>query len=412
MTTNLLTRFLNYTKIHTTSDENSTSSPSSKIQLDLARELKKECISIGLSDVSLDSNGYVMATLPSNTDSTVSTIGFIAHMDTSPDFSGKNVNPQIINNYDGNPIVLNAELDITLSPNDFPYLKELVGETLITTDGTTLLGADDKAGIAEIMTAMAYLLANPHIKHGEIRICFTPDEEIGKGADLFDVEKFKALFAYTVDGGEIGHLEAENFNAAGATITINGRNVHPGYAKDKMINSMLIANQFISLLPKDAVPEQTEGYEGFYHLHDMSGTVETTKLHYIIRDFDTTSFAERKAAMIKYVDRINSEFGENTATIQMTDQYYNMSQILKEHPHITDLAKRAMESVGITPVMSPIRGGTDGSRLSFMGLPCPNLFTGGHNYHGRFEFAVLSHMQKSVETIVKIAQLHAQDLTN
>jgi len=408
MTTHLLTRFLGYTKIHTTSDEGSTTHPSSTGQLDLARELEKECISIGLRDVSLDSNGYLMATLPSNMDTPISTIGFVAHLDTSPDFSGENVNPQIVKNYDGQDIVLNPELNIILSPKDFPYLKELVGETLITTDGTTLLGADDKAGIAEIMTAMAYLIANPTIKHGPIRICFTPDEEIGQGADLFDVEKFGALFAYTVDGGTIGHLEAENFNAAGAVVTIKGRNVHPGDAKNKMINSILIANEFIRLLPHNEVPEHTEGYEGFYHLNDINGDVEETNLNYIIRDFDTISFKNRKALMSECVDTINTKFGENTASITMKDQYYNMDKILKEYTHITDLAKEAMTSIGIIPVVAPIRGGTDGSRLSFMGLPCPNLFTGGHNYHGRFEFAVLSHMEKSVETIVKIIALHAQ----
>lgn len=409
MTTNLLSRFLSYTKIHTASSEHSTTHPSTKAQLDLAKMLEKECLAIGLSEVSLDSNGYVMATLPSNMQEPVSTIGFIAHMDTSPDFSGENVNPQIINQYDGKDIVLSKELNIILSPGDFPYLKELVGETLITTNGTTLLGADDKAGIAEIMTAMEYLLNNPDIKHGDIRICFTPDEEIGKGADLFDVEKFNAAFAYTVDGGAIGQLEAENFNAAEAVVTINGRNVHPGDAKNKMINSILIANEFIALLPSNEIPAQTEGYEGFYHLNNMSGDVECTKLHYIIRDFDKDNFEKRKSSMVGYANQLNALYGEKTVSIEINDQYYNMSEILKDKTHITDLAKRAMKSIGIRPIISPIRGGTDGSRLSFMGLPCPNLFTGGQNYHGRFEFAVLSQMEKSVETIVKIIELHGKN---
>lgn len=408
MTTNLLTRFLGYTKIHTTSDEKATTQPSTLGQLDLARELEKECKQIGLADVSLDSNGYVMATLPSNTDAPISTIGFVAHVDTSPDFSGENVKPQIVEDYDGKDILLNADLNIILSPSDFPYLKELVGETLITTDGTTLLGADDKAGIAEIMTAMEYLIANPDIKHGDIRICFTPDEEIGQGADFFDVEGFAAKFSYTVDGGMIGHLEAENFNAAGALVTINGRNVHPGDAKNKMINSILIANEFIALLPSKEVPSQTEGYEGFYHLNDIHGDVEKTQLSYIIRDFDANSFENRKHFIGECVGRINTKYGTDTATIKLTDQYYNMDKILKENTHITDLAKEAMTAIGITPVVAPIRGGTDGSRLSFMGLPCPNLFTGGHNYHGRFEFAVVSHMEKAVETIVKIIELHGK----
>lgn len=408
MTTNLLTRFLAYTKIHTTSDENTTTVPSTPGQLDLARELEKECREIGLADVSLDSNGYVMATLPSNTKAPISTIGFIAHLDTSPDFSGKNVNPQIIKDYGGKDIILNADLDITLSPKDFPYLKELVGETLITTDGTTLLGADDKAGIAEIMTAMEYLLANPDIKHGDIRICFTPDEEIGQGADLFDVEKFGAEFAYTVDGGMIGHMEAENFNAAGAVVTIKGRNVHPGDAKNKMINSILIANEFIALLPSHETPGQTEGYEGFYHLNDIGGDVEKTELNYIIRDFDETSFENRKIFMKNSVATINKKYGENTASVDLKDQYFNMDKVLKQNTHITDLAKSAMLAIGLTPVAAPIRGGTDGARLSFMGLPCPNIFTGGHNYHGRFEFAVVAHMEKAVETIVKIVELHGK----
>ncbi len=408
MTASLLTRFLGYTKIHTTSNEDSTSQPSSLGQLDLARELEKECTAMGLADISLDSNGYLMATLPSNTNVPISTIGFVAHMDTSPDFSGENVNPQIVEIYDGKDIVLNTDLRIILSPSDFPYLKDLVGETLITTDGTTLLGADDKAGIAEIMTAIEHLMANPDIKHGDIRICFTPDEEIGQGADFFDVEKFGAKFAYTVDGGMIGHLEAENFNAASAVITINGRNVHPGDAKNKMINSILIANEFIALLPCEEVPSQTEGYQGFYHLNDSHGDVEKTQLSYIIRDFDASSFENRKDFMKECVRTINTKYGENTATIEVTDQYYNMDKVLKENTHITDLAKEAMTAIGITPVVAPIRGGTDGSRLSFMGLPCPNLFTGGHNYHGRFEFAVLSHMGKAVETIVKITELHAK----
>ena len=409
MTTDLLTRFLTYVKIHTTSDENTTSHPSTTAQLDLAQVLKDECIALGLSDVSLDPNGYVMATLPSNVDTAVLIIGFVAHMDTSPDFPGENVNPQILKQYNGKDIALSKDPEITLSPKAFPYLNELVGETLITTDGTTLLGADDKAGIAEIMTAMAYLLTNPHIKHGEIRICFTPDEEIGKGADLFDVKKFGADFAYTMDGGKIGELEFENFNAAGATITLNGQNAHPGDAKGKMINSILVANEFISLLPAQEVPEQTEGYEGFYHLNNITGTVETTQLSYIIRDFDKANFEKRKADMLGYTDQINAKFGTNTATAEITDQYYNMVEVLKDETHIISLAKRAMTAIGVTPITFPIRGGTDGARLSFMGLPCPNLFTGSHNLHGRFEFAVVSQMEKAVELIIKIAELHTED---
>jgi len=408
MTRNLLSRFLSYVKVHTTSNEHSTTHPSSERQLKLAKMLKEECITIGLSKVSLDSNGYVMATLPSNIKQPISTIGFIAHMDTSPDFSGDNVNPKIIHHYDGEDIILSKELNIVLSPHDFPYLKEVVGETLITTDGTTLLGADDKAGIAEIMTAMEYLINNPNIKHGDVRICFTPDEEIGKGADLFDVKKFNAAFAYTVDGGAIGQIESENFNAAGAVVTIRGRNVHPGDAKNKMINSILIANEFIGLLPSQEIPAQTEGYEGFYHLNNMSGDVECTKLHYIIRDFNKDNFEKRKASMLAYADQVNTQYGANTVKIKIEDQYYNMSEILKGQTHITALAKQAMESIGVNPIISPIRGGTDGSRLSFMGLPCPNLFTGGQNYHGRYEYAVLSQMEKSVETIVKIIELHGK----
>ena len=408
MTKNLLSRFLTYVKVHTTSSTDSSSQPSTLAQLDLAKILEKECLAIGLSEVSLDANGYLMATLPSNMKEPVSPIGFIAHMDTSPDFSGENINPQIIHHYDGEDIILSKELDIVLSPQDFPYLKKLLGQTLITTDGTTLLGADDKAGIAEIMTAMEYLINNPHIQHGDVRICFTPDEEIGRGADLFDIDKFNAAFAYTVDGGALGQLEAENFNAAEAIITINGRNVHPGDAKNKMINSILIANEFIALLPNQEVPAQTEGYEGFYHLNDINGDVECTKLYYIIRDFDKENFEKRKASMLGYANQINRLYGKNTVTAEINDQYYNMSEILKDQTYIMDLAKSAMKSIGIQPIISPIRGGTDGSRLSFMGLPCPNLFTGGHNYHGRYEFAVLSQMEKAVETIVKIIELHGK----
>lgn len=408
MRNKLLSRFLKYAKIHTTADPTSTTHPSSYCQLELAKLLKQECMDMGLSNVSLDKNGYVMATLPSNLDTPVSTIGFIAHMDTSPDFSGKGVSPQIITDYDGEDITLNTNPPIILSPSDFPYLKEVMGKTLITTDGTTLLGADDKAGIAEIMTAMEYLIAHPEIKHGEVRVGFTPDEEIGKGADLFDVEKFNADFAYTVDGGKLGELEAESFNAASAVVTIRGRNVHPGYAKNKMINSILIASEFIALLPSSEVPEKTEGYQGFYHLHDIDGDVEETHLHYIIRDFDKEAFENRKSYMAKCVDRINEKLGENTATVTINDQYYNMGEVLKDKIEILELAKKAMESVGVHPEIKPIRGGTDGSRLSFMGLPCPNIFTGGHNYHGRFEFAVLEHMEKSVETIIKIIELHAK----
>ncbi|WP_313232248.1 peptidase T [Tissierella praeacuta] len=400
----LINRFLQYVKYETTSDESSNSIPSTSNQFEFAKILGKELEEIGLTDVSIDENGYIMATLPSNIQKSVPTIGFIAHMDTAQDMSGKNVNPKIISNYDGNDIVLNDEKNIIMSVKDFPDLKDYVGCDLITTDGTTLLGADDKAGIAEIVTAVEYLIENPHIPHGTIKIGFTPDEEIGRGADCFDVEKFNADFAYTVDGGPVGELEYENFNAATANIFIQGRNVHPGTAKDKMLNSILIATELNSMLPVNERPEYTEGYEGFYHLMDFKGSVEKTEIAYIIRDHSIEKFERKKEALTKVVEFLNYKYG-NIITLKITDSYYNMKEKIEPVIHIVDIAKRAMEDLNIEPLIKPIRGGTDGSRLSYMGLPCPNLFTGGHNFHGKFEYIPIFAMEKSVETILKIVEL-------
>ncbi|WDV45327.1 peptidase T [Clostridiaceae bacterium M8S5] len=405
---NVVERFLKYVKFDTESDEFSETCPSSKKQLNLANELVKELNELNLTDVSVDENGYVMATLPSNSDKDLPFIGFIAHMDTSPDMSGANVNPQIVENYDGNDIVLNDDNNIILSPKDFPSLKDYVGKTLITTDGTTLLGADDKAGIAEIMSAVEFLVNNPDIKHGDIKIAFTPDEEIGRGADLFDVKKFNADFAYTVDGGPIGELEYENFNAAGVTINVNGRNVHPGSAKNKMINSSLIAIEFNSMLPIFDKPEYTDGYEGFYHLIDMKGTVENSSLRYIIRDHDKEKFENKKNLIKDIADFLNKKYGENTVNFELKDQYYNMKEKILPVMHIVDTAKQAMEECNVEPLICPIRGGTDGARLSFMGLPCPNMFTGGHNFHGKYEYICIESMVKAVEVIVKIVQLYSE----
>lgn len=404
----LIDRFIKYVKIDTKSDPHSTSCPSTEKQFNLARELTKELEDMGLKDVSMDENGYVMATLPSNTDKAIPKLGFIAHMDTSPDMSGENVNPQIVKAYDGGDIILNEEKNVILSPDDFPELKNYIGEDLITTDGTTLLGADNKAGVAEIMMAVEYLANNPQIKHGDIKIGFTPDEEIGRGADKFDVEKFDADIAYTVDGGEIGELEYENFNAAYAKIKVNGRNVHPGSAKNKMINSILIAMEFNSMLPLNQVPQYTEGYEGFFHLNNIGGNVEETTLDYIIRDHDKEKFEEKKQRIEKAVEYLNSSIGKGTIELEMKDQYYNMKEKIKPVMHIVETAKEAMEEVGVKPIIKAIRGGTDGARLSYMGLPCPNIFTGGHNFHGKFEYIPIASMEKAVEVIVKIVELYSR----
>mgnify|MGYP001587832940 CR=1 FL=1 len=399
-------KFLKYVSYDTKSDEESTTVPSTTGQMILATELVKELRAMGLKQVSVDDNGYVMATIPSNVKKAVPTIGFIAHMDTAPDISGKNVNPKFIYNYDGEDIILNKENNIILSLNDFPELKSYLGKTLITTDGTTLLGADDKAGISEIMSAVEYLIENPHIPHGTIRIGFTPDEEIGCGADMFDVEKFDADFAYTMDGGTIGELEYENFNASGAKICIHGRNVHPGSAKGKMIHSTLIANEFVNLMPQNEIPGATEGYEGFYHLISLNGEVEETKLQYIIRDFNKESFENRKIFIKNVADKLNNKYGNNTVKIEVKDQYFNMKEKIEPVKHIVDTAFLAMKEVGINPIMQPIRGGTDGARLSFRGLPTPNIFTGGHNFHGKYEFIPTFAMEKAVEVILKIVELY------
>jgi len=401
-------KFLRYVKIDTKSDDNSNTFPSTKKQFDLANLLVKELQEIGLTDASVDEKGYVMATLPSNIDKDIPTIGFIAHMDTSPDMSGENVKPKLVENYYGNDIVLNEEKNIVLSPNDFPDLKDYIGKTLITTDGTTLLGADDKAGVAEIMTAVEYLVNNPSIKHGTIKVAFTPDEEVGQGADYFDVEKFGADYAYTIDGGAIGELEYENFNAAGAKITIQGRNVHPGSAKNKMINSMEIAMELDAMLPENQKPQYTENYEGFFHLIGIKGEVEETTIQYIIRDHNRNKFEQKKELIKKAVEFLNIKYGENTIVLELKDQYYNMKEKIEPVMHIVDIANRAMNEVGVTPKVKPIRGGTDGARLSYMGLPCPNIFTGGHNFHGKYEYICVESMEKAVEVILKIAELYAQ----
>jgi tripeptide aminopeptidase len=402
---NLVDRFLKYIKIYTTSDENSDTIPSTKRQLVLAEELKKELIEIGLDEVSLDENGYLMATIPSNIEKNCPVIGFIAHMDTSPDMSGENVKSKIIN-YNGEKIILNAEKNIYLDPKDFPSLNDYNGKTIITTDGTTLLGADDKAGIAEIITASEILLKSD-IKHGKIRICFTPDEEIGRGADFFDVKKFGADFAYTIDGGPLGELESENFNAASAKFYIQGKNVHPGTAKDQMINSILIANELISLFPKNERPENTEKYEGFFHINDINGSVEKTTLNMIIRDHDKELFEQKKDFVQKVVEKINKKYS-NAIKLELKDSYYNMKEIIEKNPHIMNLAKKAFLNCDVTPNIKPIRGGTDGARLSFMGLPCPNIFTGGHNFHGKYEYVVIESMEKAVQIIVEIAKLNTE----
>jgi len=400
-------RFLRYARIDTESDPESESCPSTKKQMNLGKVLVEELKEIGMKDVSMDANGYVMATLPANTNRDIKPIGFIAHMDTSPDMSGKDVKPQFVENYDGKDIVLNKEKNIVMSLKDFPDLRDYVGETLITTDGTTLLGADNKAGIAEIVTAMENLIAHPELEHGEIKIAFTPDEEIGRGADRFDVDKFNAAFAYTIDGGPLGELEYENFNAASAKITIQGRNVHPGSAKNKMINSLLIAMELHSMLPVAERPEYTYAYEGFFHLMQISGGVEETKMQYIIRDHSRELFEKKKQVLTQAVDFLNTKHGQRIE-LKLEDSYYNMKEKIEPVMEIVDLAQRAMEEVGVTPLISPVRGGTDGARLSYMGLPCPNIFAGGHNYHGKFEYVPVKSMEKAVDVILKIVELHSK----
>jgi len=402
---NIVERFLKYVSFTTTSDENTGLTPSTPGQMIFAQSLQNELKSIGLSDVSIDENGYVMATLPSNTKKTLPTIGFIAHMDTSPEMTAKHVVPNIIKNYNGKTINLNSEENIKLSPDEFPELKNYVGQDLIVTNGKTLLGADDKAGIAEIVTAMEYLITHPEIKHGNIKIAFTPDEEIGQGAQYFNVKKFNADWAYTIDGGEIGELEYENFNAASAKITFFGRNVHPGYAKHKMLNSIRIGQQFASMLPRHETPEHTENYEGFYHLISFDGSVEKTTLLYIIRDHNRSKFESRKKEFQHLVNKIAAEFGTESVKLEIKDQYYNMREKIEPKMHIIELASKAMKEVGIEPKIKPIRGGTDGAQLSFKGLPCPNIFTGGHNFHGRYEYIPIQSMEKAMQVIIKIATL-------
>lgn len=402
---NLIDRFLQYVKFDTQSDELTNMTPSTPGQMEFAVYLEKELQKLGLTEISLDENGYLMASLPSNIDDReVPTVGFIAHLDTSPDMSGRHVSPRIVQNYDGKDITLNADKNIVLSPDEFPELLNYIGQDLIVTDGMTLLGADDKAGIAEIITAVDYLKRHPEIKHGKIRIAFNPDEEIGLGAHKFDVKRFDADWAYTMDGGEIGELEFENFNAAVAKVTFKGRNVHPGYAKHKMINSMRIANQFVIMLPRWETPEHTEDYEGFYHLVGMEGSVEQTVLTYIIRDHDRDRFERRKKELEHLARKINNEF-PGCCTIEIKDQYYNMREKIEPLMHIIDIAEEAMREVGVTPKVVPIRGGTDGAQLSFKGLPCPNIFAGGLNFHGRYEFVPIPSMEKATEVIVHIASI-------
>ena len=407
----IIDRFISYVIIDTESDPTSETTPSTQKQWVLANKLVEELKAIGMQDVTIDDKSYIMATLPSNVDYDVPTIGFISHFDTSPDFCGANVKPQIVLDYDGKDIVLNAAKNIVLSPNYFKDLLQYKGQTLITTDGTTLLGADDKAGITEIVTAMEFLINTPEIKHGKIRVGFTPDEEIGRGAHHFDVKKFGAEWAYTMDGSQVGELEYENFNAAGAKITFKGKSVHPGYAKGKMINSMLIANDFINQLPSGETPEETKGYEGFFHVHHLTGSIEETVLELIIRDHNKKKFEKRKELIEKIARKINKkfakQFGEDIVVTEMKDQYYNMKEKVLPVKHIVDIAEKAMNELDIKPLIKPIRGGTDGSQLSYKGLPCPNIFAGGHNFHGKYEYVPAESMQKAVEVIVKIAELTA-----
>lgn len=404
----LIERFKSYVTVYTESDPDTGTTPSTERQWDLANQLVEELKEIGMSDVTIDKHAYVMATLPSNVEGDVPVIGFIAHMDTSPDFTGKNVKPQLVENYDGKDIVLNEAENIVLSPDEFKELSMYKGQTLITTDGTTLLGADDKAGITEIVSAMEYLLNHPEIPHGEIRVCFNPDEEIGLGAHKFDVEEFGAKWAYTLDGSTIGELEYENFNAAGAEVTITGKMVHPGSAKGILFNSMYVAQNFINSLPELETPEHTEGREGFFHLHQISGDVEKTVLKYIIRDHDKEQFEARKNVLLDLASEINERYEREVISVDMNDQYYNMREKIEPMMHIIEIAEQAYKEVDVEPIIKPIRGGTDGAQLSFKGLPCPNIFAGGHNFHGRYEYVPVESMQKAAEVVVKIAELTAK----
>lgn len=407
---NLIDRFIRYVKIDTRSDANSDTIPSTQSQVEFAEILVKDLKAIGLADVEyLKSNGFVTATLPANTNKDIPTVGFIAHMDTA-DFESENIQPQFVENYDGKDILLNEEENIVLSPEVFPNLNNYLGKTLITTDGNTLLGADDKAGIVEIMSAVEYLMAHPEIEHGRVRLAFGPDEEIGVGADRFDVEHFDADFAYTVDGGPIGELQYESFNAAGVKVFVQGKNVHPGTAKNQMVNALTLAMKYNALLPAKEVPEQTEDREGFFHLTSMSGTVEEAEMEYIVRDHDREKFEERKAKILKIAEKLNKEFEEERIQIDMHDQYYNMREIIEEDMRSVEIAEKAMEELSIEPILEPIRGGTDGSKISFMGLPTPNLFAGGENFHGRYEFVAVESMETATDVICKIIELIAEEL--
>jgi tripeptide aminopeptidase len=402
-------RFLTYVKIDTRSDADSTSVPSTQKQVDFARVLMTDLKEIGMSDVEYnDANGFVTATLPANAEDTGPVIGFIAHMDTA-DFNSENIDPQIVENYDGETILLNEEQGIRLSPDDFPNLKNYIGQTLITTDGTTLLGSDDKSGIVEIMSMVEYFIANPTIKHGKIRVAFGPDEEIGVGADRFDVDHFGADFAYTIDGGPVGELEYESFNAAGAKIKIKGKNVHPGTAKDKMINALKLAVSFDQALPENEVPERTDGREGFFHLLEITGTVDEAMMQYIIRDHDREAFESKKEQMLAVASKLNEAFDEERVSVEMKDQYYNMREVIEKDMRPVELADKAMNNLGISPIVKPIRGGTDGSKISFMGLPTPNIFAGGENFHGRYEFVAVESMIKATDVLIEIAKLAAAE---
>ena len=404
----LIKRFTTYVKIDTQSNEESDTTPSTPGQWDLLKLLEQELKEIGLDEVELDENGYLFATLPANTDKNVPTIGFLAHVDTATDFTGKNVKPQIVENYDGGEIILNKEKNIVLSPEQFPSLNKYIGQTLITTDGTTLLGADDKAGVAEIMTAMNYLVQHPEINHGTIRVAFTPDEEIGRGPHKFDVKRFNAKYAYTMDGGPLGELEYETFNAAAAKITIKGNNIHPGSAKNKMVNSLKIAMELNALLPAEEAPEHTEGYEGFYHLLQMNGDVEETKLYYIIRDHDRDKFEGKKQHLTNIVEELNEKYDQGTLTLDLNDQYYNMKEKIEENIEVFEYAKEALERLNIEPKITPVRGGTDGAQLSYMGLPTPNIFAGGENMHGKFEYVSVETMEKATQVIIEIAKIYEE----
>jgi len=402
----VIDRLITYAQMDTQSDENSHTCPSTPGQLTLGRLLVDELKGIGMQEVTMDENGYVMATLPANTDKSIPTIGFLAHIDTATDFTGAGVKPRIVEQYDGQDIVLNQAQNVILSPQDFPELSGYKGHTLVTTDGTTLLGADDKAGIAEIMTAMNYLIQHPELKHGKIRVAFTPDEEIGRGPHKFDVEAFGAKYAYTMDGGPLGELQYESFNAAAALVTCKGKNVHPGTAKGKMVNAAKIAMELNGMLPAEEAPEHTEGYEGFFHLTSIEGDVEVTELRYIIRDHDREPFEGRKAKLASIVEELQDKYGAERIVLQMKDQYYNMREKIEPVKEVVDIAQTAMEKLGIKPIIEPIRGGTDGSQLSYMGLPTPNIFTGGENYHGRYEYVSADNMVLAVQTIIEIVQLY------